>query len=221
MTAVRHLAAIPVAVLYLPVDVQLLLAIKQDYLPVNRTLAFIDDAAQPDENGNTDPFFLWFNSTRMHVFTHLKDASQGVTGQGIYADGMAEHDGQVGQILTKLDELGITDNTIVIYTTDNGAEVFTWPDGGTVPFRSEKNTTWDGGFRVPAMIKWPDHIPSGMISNDIISLQDMVPTLMAAAGVDDIKEKLLNGYTIGDKTYNVHLDGYNFLPYLTCQGFLG
>lgn len=185
---------------------------------LDRTLAFIDDAVQPDENGNTDPFFVWFNSTRMHVFTHLKPESQGVTGQGIYADGIVEHDGHVGQLLDKLDELGIADNTIVIYTTDNGAEVFSWPDGGTVPFRSEKNTTWEGGFRVPAMIKWPGHIPSGVVSNDIMSHQDILPTLMAAVGVDDIKEQLLEGYTAGDKTYNVHLDGYNFLPYLTCQG---
>ena len=185
---------------------------------LERTLAYMDDAVQPDENGNTDPFFVWFNSTRMHVFTHLKPESEGVTGQGIYADGMVEHDGHVGQLLDKLDELGIADNTIVIYTTDNGAEVFSWPDGGTIPFRSEKNTTWEGGFRVPAMIKWPGHIPSGVVSNDIMSHQDILPTLMAAVGVDDIKEQLLEGYTIGDTTYNVHLDGYNFLPYLTCQG---
>ena len=185
---------------------------------LDRTLAYLDEAVQPDTNGNTAPFFVWFNSTRNHIFTHLKDEAKGVTGQGVYADGMVEHDGHVGQLLNKLDELGVAGNTIVIYTTDNGAEVFSWPDGGTIPFRSEKNTTWEGGFRVPAMIKWPGHIPSGVVSNDIVSHQDMLPTLMAAVGVDDIKEKLLNGYTAGDKTYNVHLDGYNFLPYLTCQG---
>ncbi|NES22375.1 MAG: arylsulfatase [Symploca sp. SIO3E6] len=185
---------------------------------LDRTLAYLDEVVQPDANGNTDPFFVWFNSTRNHIFTHLKDEAKGVTGQGVYADGMVEHDGHVGQLLNKLDELEIADNTIVIYTTDNGAEVFSWPDGGTIPFRSEKNSTWEGGFRVPAMIKWPGHIASGVVSNDIVSHQDMLPTLMAAVGVDDIKEQLLNGYTAGDTTYNVHIDGYNFLPYLTSLG---
>ncbi|NER85514.1 MULTISPECIES: arylsulfatase [unclassified Moorena] len=185
---------------------------------LDRTLAYLDEVVQPDANGNTDPFFVWFNSTRNHIFTHLKDEVKGVTGQGVYADGLVEHDGHVGQLLNKLDELGIADNTIVIYTTDNGAEVFSWPDGATIPFRSEKNSTWEGGFRVPAMIKWPGHIPSGVVSHDIISHQDMLPTLMAAVGVDDIKEQLLTGYTAGDTTYNVHIDGYNFLPYLTSLG---
>ncbi len=186
---------------------------------LDRTLAYLDEVVQPDANGNTAPFFVWFNSTRNHNFIHLKEESEGITGQDAYADGLVEHDGHVGQLLNKLDELGVADNTIVVYTTDNGAEVFPWPEGGTVPFRSEKNTTWEGGFRVPAMIKWPGHIPSGVVSNDIVSHQDMLPTLMAAAGVDDIKEKLLNGYTAGDTAYNVHLDGYNFLPYLTCESY--
>jgi len=161
------------------------------------------------------PMFLWFNSTRMHVWTHLKEESVGVTGQGIYADGMVEHDGHVGQILDKIEELGIADNTIVMYSTDNGAETFTWPDGGTIPFRGEKNTNWEGGYRVPAMIKWPGHIPAGVISNEIMSHEDWVPTFMAAVGEPNIKEELIAGHTADGKDFRVHLDGYNFLPYLT------
>jgi arylsulfatase len=128
---------------------------------------------------------------------------------------MVEHDSHVGQLLKKLDELGIADNTIVYYSTDNGAEVMSWPDGGTIPFRVEKNTTWEGGFRVPAMVRWPAKIEAGAVSNEIISLQDWLPTLLAAAGHSDIKQKLKEGYTAGNKTYKVHIDGYNFLPYLT------
>jgi len=173
-------------------------------------LGFMDAAVEADE-----PFFLWFNSTRMHVWTRLKPESEGVTGQGIYADGMVEHDGHVGQLLDKLDELGITDNTIVLYTTDNGAETFTWPDGGTIPWRGEKNTTWEGGFRVPMMVKWPARIAAGQISNDIIEMTDWLPTLLAAAGNPNIKEQLLAGHQAGDKRFNVHLDGYNFLPRFT------
>ena len=161
------------------------------------------------------PFFLWFNSSRMHIFTHLKEKSRGKTGRGIFADGMVEHDGHVGQLLAKLDELGITDNTIVIYTTDNGAEKFSWPDGGTSPFRGEKATTWEGGMRVPMMMRWPAQLKAEQTNNEIISLEDMVPTLMAAAGVPDVKEKLLEGHKAGDMTYKVHLDGYNLLPALT------
>ncbi len=161
------------------------------------------------------PMFLWFNSTRMHVWTRLKEESVGVTGQGIYADGMVEHDGHVGQILDKIEELGIADNTIVMYSTDNGAETFTWPDGGTIPFRGEKNTNWEGGYRVPAMIKWPGHIPAGVISNEIMSHEDWVPTFMAAVGEPNIKEELIAGHTADGKDFRVHLDGYNFLPYLT------
>jgi arylsulfatase A-like enzyme len=138
-----------------------------------------------------------------------------VTGQGIYADGMAEHDGMVGQLLDKLDELGITENTIVMYSTDNGAELLSWPDGGMIPFRGEKNTTWEGGFRVPMMVKWPGKIKPGQVSNEIISMEDWLPTLVAAAGDDKIKEKLLKGHKAGDMTYKVHLDGYNMLPYFT------
>ncbi len=175
-------------------------------------LDFIERAHAAEE-----PFFVWWNSTRMHIWTHLKDESVGVTGQGIYADGMAEHDGHVGQLLAKLDELGITDNTIVMYSTDNGAETFSWPDGGTIPFRGEKNTNWEGGYRVPSMVKWPGHIPAGVISNEIMSHEDWVPTLMAVVGEPDIKEKLLAGYRANGKTFRNHLDGYNFLPYLTGQ----
>jgi len=171
---------------------------------------FIERAHQQNK-----PFFVWFNPTRMHVWTHLKPESEGVTGQGIYADGMAEHDGHVGQLLQKLDDLGITDNTIVVYTTDNGAEVFSWPDGGTIPFRGEKNTNWEGGYRVPLFVKWPGKIPAGKTSNEMISHQDFVPTLLAAAGEPDIKEKLLTGHEANGKTFKVHLDGYNFLPHMT------
>ncbi len=173
-------------------------------------LDFMDRAHQENK-----PFFLWFNSTRMHVWTHLTDEAQGVTGQGIYADGMAEHDGHVGQLLDKLDELGISDNTIVMYSTDNGAEVMTWPDGGMIPFRGEKNTTWEGGFRVPMMVQWPGKIKPGQVSNEIISMEDWLPTLLAVAGDTNIKDKLLKGHSTGDMTYKVHLDGYNMLPYFT------
>jgi arylsulfatase A-like enzyme len=173
-------------------------------------LKFIDKA-----HGNNKPFFVWFNSTRMHVFTRLKPASQGVTGQGLYADGMAEHDGHVGRLLIKLDELGIADNTIVMYATDNGAEVAFWPDGGYTPYRSEKNSNWEGGYRVPMMVRWPARIKAGQVSNEIIAMMDWMPTLLAAAGDDSVKEKLKAGATIGGKAYKVHLDGYNFLPYFT------
>jgi arylsulfatase A-like enzyme len=161
------------------------------------------------------PFFVWFNTTRMHIWTHLEPQFQGKTGLGVYADGLVEHDAQVGQLLKKLDDLGITNNTIVLYSTDNGAEVMTWPDGGMTPFRGEKNTNWEGGYRVPMMIRWPGHIKPAQVSNAIISHEDWLPTLLAAAGEPDIKEKLLAGYHAGDKTFQAHLDGYNFLPYLT------
>ncbi|UEM24696.1 arylsulfatase (plasmid) [Skermanella mucosa] len=160
------------------------------------------------------PFFLWWNSTRMHVFTRLKPESRGRTGIGIYPDGMVEHDGHVGQLLKKLDDLGIADNTIVMYSTDNGAEVMSWPDGGTTPFRGEKNTQWEGGYRVPTLIRWPGVIEPGTIHNDVFSHEDMLPTLVAAAGNPNIKEELLRGYSAIGRDYKVHLDGYNLLPYL-------
>jgi arylsulfatase A-like enzyme len=149
------------------------------------------------------PFFLWVNFTRMHVWTHLKKESEGKTGLGVYPDGMVEHDGHVGQVLDKLKELGLDENTIVMYSTDNGAELFTWPDGGQTPFRGEKNTHWEGGYRVPCAIRWPGVIKPGSVLND------MLPTIMAAAGVPDVKEQLLKGMKVGDKTFKVHLDGYN------------
>jgi arylsulfatase len=173
------------------------------------TLDFIDRQHKAEK-----PFFVSFNTTRMHIFTHLKDEAKGKTGRGIYADGMVEHDGMVGTLLQKLDELGITENTIVIYTTDNGAEKFSWPDGGTNPFRGEKASTWEGGIRVPFMIRWLEKIQGGKKSNEIFSLEDCLPTLLAAAGDETIKENLLQGKKVGDTTYKVHLDGYNFLPYL-------
>jgi arylsulfatase len=168
------------------------------------TLDYLDKAAKSDK-----PFFLWWNSTRMHIFTHLKKESEGKTGLGVYPDGMVEHDGHVGQILDKLKELGLEDNTIVMYSTDNGAEVFSWPDGGTTPFCGEKNENWEGGYRVPCAIRWPGVIKPGTINNDLLSHEDMLPTLMAAAGDPDVKAKLLKGMKVGDKTFKVHLDGYN------------
>jgi arylsulfatase len=159
------------------------------------------------------PFFCWWNSTKMHVWTHLKKESQGKTGLGVYPDGMVEHDGHVGQLLAKLDELGIADNTIVMYSTDNGAEELSWPDGGTTPFRGEKDTNWEGGWRVPCAIRWPGVIKPGTVSNDIHSHQDMLPTLVAAAGDPDIVAKLKKGYTAGKKTFKVYIDGFNLLPY--------
>jgi arylsulfatase A-like enzyme len=159
------------------------------------------------------PFFVWFNSTRMHIFTHLKPASRGKTGKGIHADGMAEHDEMVGELLKQLDDLGIADNTIVLYTTDNGAEIALWPDGAMTPFHGEKGTTWEGGMRIPMMVRWPGVVKPGTQYNDIISLIDWFPTLCAAAGILDIKERMKTGFAAGSKTFKVHLDGYNFMPY--------
>lgn len=178
-----------------------------------RALDFMDRAKKADK-----PFFLWWNSTRMHIFTHLKAESAGKTGFGIYADGMVEHDGHVGRLLDKLEELGIDENTIVMYSTDNGAESFSWPDGGTTMFRGEKATQWEGGFRVPTVIRWPGVIKPGTIINDIGSHEDMLPTFLAAAGDDQVKTDLLVGKQAGAKTYKVHLDGYNLLPALKGEG---
>ena len=155
------------------------------------------------------PFFLWWNATRMHIWTRLKPGSEGKTGLGIYPDGMVEHDGMVGQMLDKLKELGLDDNTIVMYSTDNGAEKMSWPDGGTSPFRGEKNTNWEGGYRVPCLIRWPGVIKPGTVLNDIYAHEDMLPTLVAAAGDPDVKAKLMKGMPVGKKTFKVHLDGYN------------
>lgn len=169
---------------------------------------FVDRAVKADK-----PFFLWWNSTRMHIWTHLKKESEGKTGLGVYPDGMVEHDGHVGQLLDQLDKLGIADNTIVMYSTDNGAECFSWPDGGSTPFRNEKNSNWEGGYRVPCMIRWPGVIKPGTVYNGICSHEDMLLTLLTAAGEPDIKEKLLKGHKANGRDFKVHLDGYNLIPY--------
>ena len=168
------------------------------------TLRFMTDAKKANK-----PFFIWWNSTRMHIWTHLKTESQGKTGLGTYPDGMVEHDAMVGEILDKLKELGLDDNTIVMYSTDNGAEKFSWPDGGTSPFRNEKASNWEGAYRVPCAIRWPGVIKPGTVLNDIFAHEDMLPTLLAAAGVPDVKEQLLKGMTVGKKNFKVHIDGYN------------
>ena len=161
------------------------------------------------------PFFCWWNGTRMHFRTHVKEELRGISGQDEYADGMVEHDRHIGMFLDKLDELGIADNTIVLYSTDNGVHMNTWPDAGMTPFRGEKNTNWEGGWRVPAMVRWPGKIKAGTVSNDIMHHMDWLPTFLAAAGESDVKGKLLKGYEVHGRSYKVHLDGYNFLPYLT------
>jgi arylsulfatase len=163
------------------------------------------------------PFFMWFNTTHMHLRTHPKPESLGQAGrwQSPYHDTMIDHDRCVGAVLDKLDSLGIADNTIVVYSTDNGPHMNTWPDGGMTPFRSEKNTNWEGAFRVPEMIRWPNRIPAGVVSNEIVQHHDWLPTFLAAAGEPDIVEKLKAGHTVGDADFKVHIDGYNLLPYLT------
>jgi arylsulfatase len=159
------------------------------------------------------PFFLWHNTTRMHVFTRLSPNWENKSGYGLYADGMMELDHIVGELLKKLDDLGIADNTIVLFTSDNGAEVMSWPDGGNTPFKGEKGTTWEGGMRVPGIARWPGVIKPGSIFNDVMSQEDWLPTFLAAAGDPDVKEKLKNGIKVDDKTFKTHLDGYNFLPF--------
>ncbi len=160
------------------------------------------------------PWFCYFNPTRMHVFTHLKPASVGKTGLGLYPDGMVELDGYVGQLLKTLDDLGVADNTIVVFTTDNGAEKMSWPDGGASPFRGEKDTQGDGGWRIPCVMRWPGMIEPGRVINDICSLQDMIPTFAAAAGEPELVEKVKKGYAADGRTFKVHLDGYNLVPFL-------
>jgi len=178
----------------------------------DRSVAYIKKEA-----GTGEPFFLWTNFTHMHFRTHPKPESVGQAGlwQSPYHDTMIDHDKNVGQILNALDEAGIADNTIVIYSTDNGPHMNSWPDAAMTPFRGEKNTGWEGAFRVPFMVRWPGHIEAGSVSNDIMSHLDWMPTLLAAAGAPDVKEKLLTGYKANSKRFKVHLDGYNFLPYLT------
>jgi len=180
----------------------------------DRTSAFIETQAKANK-----PFFVWVNFTHMHFRTHAKPSSVGQAGrwQDIYHDVMIDHDKNVGTVLDKIDQLGLANDTIVFYSTDNGPHMNAWPDGAMTPFRNEKNTNWEGAFRVPAMVRWPGKIKPGSVSNEIMSHLDWAPTLLAAAGMPDIKEKLLAGYKIGDVTYKVHLDGYNFVPHLTGQ----
>ena len=164
-----------------------------------------------------NPFFIWINTTHMHFRTHPKRRSVGQAGrwQSPYHDTMIDHDKHVGRVLDTLDRLGIADDTIVMYSTDNGVHMNSWPDAGMTPFRSEKNTNWEGAFRVPLVVRWPGRIPAGTVSNEIVSHLDWLPTFVSAAGEPDVKEKLLGGHTAGEKTFKVHLDGYDLLPYLT------
>lgn len=175
---------------------------------VQATENFIDRSHKADK-----PFFVWFNATRMHVWTHLKKESEGKTGIGLYPDGMVEHDGQVGELLKKLDDLGISDNTIVIYTTDNGAQKVSWPDGGTTPFYGEKGTSYEGGHRVPLLVKWPGVIRPGSHFNNMIAHNDWMPTLAAAAGDTSLVADMAKGTKLNGKPFKAHLDGYNFLPF--------
>ena len=176
----------------------------------DHALDFIDRAHKEGK-----PFFLWYNTTAMHFRTHCAEKHKGKSGQGDYNDVMVAHDENIGRMLAKLDELGIADDTIVMYSTDNGPHYNSWPDAGITPFRSEKNTNWEGGWRVPAFVRWPGKIKPGTVLNDIVSHQDWLPTLLAAAGEPDIAAKLLEGHKAGGKTFKVHIDGYNMLPYLT------
>lgn len=162
-----------------------------------------------------ETFFCWWNGTRMHFRTHVKEAHQGISGQDEYSDGMVEHDMHVGELLKLLDELGIADNTLVMYSTDNGPHYNTWPDAGTTPFRSEKNSNWEGAYRVPTFVRWPGKFPAGTTLNGIVSHEDWLPTFAAAAGATDIKEKLLTGTTINGRSYRNYIDGYNQLDYLS------
>jgi arylsulfatase len=188
-----------------------------DGVLVDNSKRFMDEAKR-----NGKPFFLWHNTTRMHVFTYLSPKYQALmnsrSNYGLEEAGMAQLDDSVGDLLKHLDDIGEADNTIVIFTTDNGAEVFTWPDGGMTPFRATKGTVYEGGFRVPAIIRWPGKIKPGTVENGLISGLDWFPTLAAAAGVPDIKEQLLKGVKLGDRTYKNHLDGYNQLDLLTGKG---
>ena len=162
------------------------------------------------------PWFMWWNGTRMHFRTHVKEELRGISGQDEYADGMVEHDMHIGKFLALLDELEIVDDTLVFYSTDNGPHMNTWPDAAMTPFRGEKNTNWEGGWRVPAMVRWPGRIEAGSVSNQIMHHMDWLPTFLAAAGVPDVKEQLMtDGVEAIGREYRVHLDGYNFLPYLT------
>jgi arylsulfatase A-like enzyme len=161
------------------------------------------------------PFFVWWNATRMHFRTHVKAENRGKSGQDEYSDGMVEHDAMVGELLKKLDELGIANDTVVMYSTDNGPHFNTWPDAGNTPFRSEKNSNWEGAYRVPAFVRWPGRFPAGVTLNGIVAHEDWLPTFAAIAGDADVKERLLKGTTINGRSYRAHLDGYNQLDHLT------
>ncbi len=176
----------------------------------DRALRFIDKAHEAKK-----PFFVWYNTTAMHFRTHCAKKHEGKSGQGFYNDVMVAHDENIGRMLKKLDDLGIADDTIVVYSTDNGVHYNTWPDGGITPFRSEKNTNWEGGWRVPAFVRWPAKFKAGTVINGIVSHQDWLATFLAAAGEPNIIEKLLKGHKAGGKTFKVHIDGYNMLPYFT------
>jgi arylsulfatase A-like enzyme len=189
-----------------PLDTKRMETIDEEFL--GAALDFIDR-----NNKVNTPWFCYFNSTRMHIWTHLKAASEGKTGLGIYPDGMVELDGYVGQLLKKLDDLGVANNTIVVFTTDNGAEVMSWPDGGNTPFRGEKATNWEGGYRVPFLMRWPGTIQPGTVYNDVIASYDLLPTFVTAAGNPDIVAQCLKGSQIGNKAFKVHLDGYNLIPF--------
>ena len=171
---------------------------------------FITEQVKADK-----PFFVWWNGTRMHFRTHLKEEHIGISAQDEYGDGMVEHDMHVGELLKLLDDLGIADNTVVQYSTDNGVHYNTWPDAGTTPFRSEKNTNWEGAYRVPAFVRWPGHFPAGVTLNGLVAHEDWLPTFAAVAGAPDIKEKLLKGVKLNGRTYKNFIDGYNQLDYLT------
>lgn len=175
-----------------------------------RTIQFIRKA-----HAEGKPFFIWWNATHMHIWTYIPKEAEGISGQGFYNDAMVLHDRAVGKLLDLLDELGIADDTIVQYSTDNGPHYNCWPDGAISPWRSEKDTNWEGGFRVPCFVRWPGKFEAGRVLNGIVTHQEWLPTLLAAAGEPDIVEKLKQGYQAGEKNFHVHIDGYNILPYLT------
>jgi arylsulfatase len=178
----------------------------------NRAVDFIERQSKSGK-----PFFVWVNFTHMHLRTHPKPESIGQSGrwQSPYHDTMIDHDKNVGTVLKALDDLGIADNTFVMYSTDNGPHMNTWPDGAMTPFRNEKNSNWEGAYRVPCMVRWPGRIKPGQVSNEIVAHHDWLPTLLAVAGDAQVTDKLLKGYQVGGMTYKVHLDGYNLVPYLT------
>ena len=183
-----------------------------DYEVYYQAERFIKDKTKAGQ-----PWFVWFNTTRMHIFTHLRPEAAGKTGLGVYADGMVEHDAHIGKMLDLIDSLGIANDTIVIWTTDNGAEAMSWPDGGTTPFKGEKNTNWEGGYRVPLVVRWPGVIKPGSEFNGLVSHEDWLPTLVAAAGGGDVVSTLAKGGVVAGVNYKVHLDGYDLRPYLSGQ----